>query len=267
MWLLPSRGLSEGAIEWRLRDCMYSICLSHRVHQMKATEFEFRHRALLNLVQIWLAFQVYVLDRVNIVWWLCPWGTPRGALLARLAFLFAALLLGAAAAIRTWAAAYLSPDVVHDLRLHTESLVADGPYRHVRNPLYLGSFLLSIGLGFLASRVGFFILVAGGTARILRLIGREEETLEQEQGERFRDFARSVPRLLPSISPRLPAAGVHPCWGKAFRAEASMWGFFVMMIAFTITLRDGVAWTLGLASLVLWLTLRAGERWRNRPKR
>jgi protein-S-isoprenylcysteine O-methyltransferase Ste14 len=242
------------------------MCRSAPVHQMKATEFEFRHRALLSLVQIWIAFQVYVLDHTNIVWWLCPWSTPRARLLARLAFLFAALLVGAAAAIRTWAAAYLGSDVVHDLRLHTENLVADGPYRHVRNPLYLGSYLLSIGLGFLASRVGFFILVASGAARILRLIGREEENLEQQQGERFREFARSVPRLLPTISPRLPAAGVDPCWGKAFQAEAAMWGFFVMMIAFTITLRDKVAWTLGLASLALWLTLRIRERWRNRAR-
>jgi protein-S-isoprenylcysteine O-methyltransferase Ste14 len=246
-------------------DCIACV-LSRPVHQIKATEFEFRHRALLNLVQIWLAFQVYVLDHSNIVWWLCPWNTPRGALLARLAFVFAALLLGAAAAIRTWAAAYLGPHVVHDLRLHTESLVADGPYRRVRNPLYLGSLLLSIGLGFLASRVGFFILAAGGAARILRLIGREEEELEQQQGVRFHEFVRSVPRLLPSISPRLPAAGLDPCWGKAFQAEAAMWGFFVTMIAFTITLRDRVAWTLGFGSLVLWLTLRTIERWRNMAK-
>jgi protein-S-isoprenylcysteine O-methyltransferase Ste14 len=233
---------------------------------MKATEFEFRHRSLLNLVQIWLAFQVYVLDHSNIVWWLCPWSTPRGALLARLAFLFAGLLIGAAAAIRTWAAAYLGSDVVHDLTLHTDRLVADGPYRHVRNPLYLGSFLLSLGLGFLASRVGFLILVVGGAARILRLVGREEEKLEQQQGERFREFARSVPRFLPSISPCLPSAGIDPCWGKAFRAEVPMWGFFVMMIAFTVTLRDSVAWTLGFASLLLWLMLRASERRRNRAR-
>ena len=45
-----------------------------------------------------------------------------------------------------------------------------------------------------------------------------------------------------------------------------MWGFFVMMIAFTVTLRDSVAWALGFASLVLWLTLRTTERWRNRAK-
>jgi hypothetical protein len=43
-------------------------------------------------------------------------------------------------------------------------------------------------------------------------------------------------------------------------------GFFVRMIAFTIMLRDSVAWTLGLAGLVLRLTLRTSERWRNRAK-
>ncbi|MHB8412959.1 MAG: methyltransferase family protein [Candidatus Acidiferrales bacterium] len=233
---------------------------------MKATEFEFRHRALLNLVQIWLAFQVYVFDRSNIVWSFSPWNTPRGALLARLAFFFAAMLVAAAAAIRTWATAYLGSDVVFDLKLHAESLVADGPYGHVRNPLYLGSFLLSIGLGFLASRVGFFILAGGGAVRFLRLIGREEENLERLQGERFREFARSVPRLLPSISARIPAAGLNPRWGQAFRAEAFMWGFFVTMIAFAVTLRGSVAWALGLGSLVLWLTQRASDRWKNRAK-
>lgn len=233
---------------------------------MKATEFEFRHRGPLNLVQIWLAFQVYIFDRHNIVWSVLPWNTPRGAHLARLAFSFAALLVGAAAAIRTWATAYLGSEVVFDLKLHAESLVADGPYRHVRNPLYLGSFLLSVGFGFLASRAGFFILAVGGAARILRLIGREEENLEQQQGERFREFARRVPRLLPSVSPRIPAGGLEPHWGEAFRAEAFMWGFLLTIVAFTITLRDSVAWTLGLGSLVLWLIQGASARWENRSK-
>ena len=226
----------------------------------KATEFEFRYRQVLNLVQIWLAFQVYVLDRSNAVWSFFPWSTPRGALLARLAFSVATLLVGGAAAIRTWATAYLGSSVVHDLRLRTEMLVADGPYRHVRNPLYLGTFLLSIGLGFLANRLGFLILVAGWAIRILRLIAREEEKLEQQLGVRYREFARSVPRLFPSISPRLPAAGLDAHWGQAFRSELAIWAFFVTLIAFTITLRNSVAWTLGCASLLLWVLLRASDR-------
>lgn len=227
---------------------------------MKASDFEFRNRALLNLVQIWLAFQVYVFDRTNVVWWLFPWNTPKGARSARLAFFAAGLLLGAAAGMRTWASAYLGANVVHDLDLHTNNLVADGPYRHVRNPLYLGSFLLSIGLGFLASRLGFCILVLGGAVRILRLIGREEADLESAQGQRFRRFAQGVPRLIPSIPARVPAAGVQPNYARAFLTEAPMWGFFVTMIGFAITLRTGVAWTLGLTSLTCWILLRITER-------
>ncbi len=233
---------------------------------MKATEFEFRHRALLNLVQIWLAFQMYVFDHTNVVWSFFPRNTPRGAVLARSVLLFASVLVGVAAAVRTWATAYLGSDVVFDLNMHTNRLVADGPYRHVRNPLYLGTLLLSIGLGFLANRVGFLILVVGAVLRILRLIGREEEELEQQQGAQFVRFAHTVPRLLPSIFPRIPSAGLVPRWGQAFRAEAFMWGFFVTMTAFAITLRVSVAWTFGLLTLVLWIVQRATNQWMKAKK-
>ena len=231
---------------------------------MKATAFEFRHRSLLNLIHFWIAFQAYSIDRVNVVAAFIHADTPHAALLVRIAFGFGALLLGIAASIRTWAAAYLRSDVVHDTALHTETLVADGPYRHVRNPLYLGTFLLSVGLGLLASRLGFAILAVGGAIRILRLIGREEAELERERGESFREFCRRVPRLLPSLQPRVPASGLKPQWGQAFRGEAFMWGFFITMVAFTITLRDRVAEVLAGATLALWLLDKA-IRGRSKP--
>ncbi len=227
---------------------------------MKATEFEFRHRSLVSLLHFWLGFQAYSIDHMNVVWAFVPWNTPRGALLARIVFAFGALLAGLGAAIRTWAAAYLRSDVVHDPKLHAETLVADGPYRHVRNPLYLGLFLLSAGVGFLASRLGFLILVAVAAVRVLRLIGREESELEKQQGASFREYCRRVPRLLPSVHPRVPAAGLEPRWGQAFRGEAPMWGFFVTMLGFTITLQDNVAWTLAGATVLIWLLQKVAQR-------
>jgi protein-S-isoprenylcysteine O-methyltransferase Ste14 len=226
---------------------------------MKATEFEFRHRSLLNLIHFWIAFQAYSIDHTNVVWAFAPWNNSHGAFLARVVFGFGALLVGSAAAIRTWAAAYLRTDVVHDTKLHTETIVADGPYRYVRNPLYLGTFLLSIGLGLLASRLGFAILAVGAAIRILRLIGREEAELEKERGESFREFRRRVPRLLPSLRPRVPTSGLKPQWGQAFRGEAFMWGFFITMVAFTVTLRDRVAEILAGITLALWF-LQKGLR-------
>ena len=229
---------------------------------MKATEFEFRHRALLNLIHFWIAFQMYSIDRVNVVAAMIPADATHPVLLTRIIFGFGALLVALAAVIRTWAAAYLRSDVVHDSELHTERLVADGPYRHVRNPLYLGTFLMSLGLGFLASRLGFAILAVGAAIRILRLIGREESELEATRGESFRAFCQRVPRLIPSLRARVPAAGLAPQWGQAFRGEAVMWGFFVTMAAFTATLRDRVAEVLAGATLLLWF---AQQAFRKRP--
>jgi protein-S-isoprenylcysteine O-methyltransferase Ste14 len=227
---------------------------------MKATQFEFRHRSLLNLIHFWIAFQLYSFDHINVVWAFVHRNNPRGDFIARIIFGFGALLVGLAAAIRTWAAAYLRSDVVHDTALHAETLVADGPYRHVRNPLYLGTFLMSLGIGFLASRSGFVVLAVGAAIRILRLIGREEAELEKQQGESFREFCRRVPRLLPSLRPRVPAAGLKPQPGQAFRGEAFMWGFFITMVGFTITLQDRVADTLGGATLALWFLEKAVRR-------
>ncbi len=227
---------------------------------MKATDFEFRYRSLLNLMQFWIAFQLYSIDHVNVIWAFVHWNNPRGQFIARIIFGFGALLLGIAAMIRTWAAAYLRSEVVHDPALRTDTLVADGPFRHVRNPLYLGTFLMTLGLGFLASRSGFVFLVGLAAWRILRLVGREEAELEAHQGAAFREFCRRVPRLLPSLRPRVPAAGLEPSWGQAFRGEAFMWGFFITMLGFAITLQDRVADILGGTTLLLWLLQRATRR-------
>jgi protein-S-isoprenylcysteine O-methyltransferase Ste14 len=231
---------------------------------MKASEFEFRYRSLFNLIQFWIAFQMYSLDHINIILWFVLRDTPHVARWAHLAFSFAALLLLLAAAIRTWAAAYLSSEVVHDPNLHTEALVADGPYRHVRNPLYMGTFLMSVGLGFLASRTGFVILVVGAAIRILRLVGREEAELKMQRGEPFLQYCVQVPRFVPSLLPRIPSGHLTPRWGQAFLGEVAMWGFFLTMAAFAITLRSVVAWTLAGATLLLWffrnIAARLGRR-------
>lgn len=233
---------------------------------MIATEFEFRRRSLLNLLHFWIAFQLYSFDHVNVVWAFAPWNNPHGAFVARVVFGLGALVLAIAAAIRTWAAAYLQSSVVHDTALHTERIVADGPYRHVRNPLYIGTFLMTVGLGLLASRSGFIVLVAGAAIRIWRLIGREEFQLEQQQGERFREFCRRVPRIFPSIRARVPAAGLLPRWGQALWGEAIMWGLFIAMVAFTATLRDRVAYVLVAITMALWLFQRLIWRRRERTR-
>src|SRR5262245_65755576 len=116
-------------------------------------------------------------------------------------FFIGAPLIFLSAAIRTWGAAYLRTSVVHDTAQHSEALVADGPFRYTRNPLYLANIPMAAGIGVLASLSGFIFLVLANWFFVYRLIFREEDALRQTQGESYRASCRSFPGYWPSIKP------------------------------------------------------------------
>jgi protein-S-isoprenylcysteine O-methyltransferase Ste14 len=207
---------------------------------MKASNFEFRYRALLIAGIFTLGFWAYAIDHVNIVraivYRTIGENSAHALLLTHTLYAFATLLVALAALIRTWGAAYLSSSVVHDSKLHAGVLVADGPYRYVRHPLYLGGILCGFGVGLMASRLGFVIIVVGLTLLYLRLAGREESELQTQQGFTYDEFRRRVPRLWPALVPRVPSGGAKPRWGQAWRGEAFMWSFAIAMATFAVTL-------------------------------
>ncbi len=223
---------------------------------MKATEFEFRYRALLIGLIYGVGFWLYAFDHVAVIQVLAhshlrP-GALQPALATKLVVGAAALLVAFGALVRTWGAAYLKSSVVHDANLHSSELVADGPYRHVRHPLYFASIVATLGFALLASRTGFFAIIVLMTLLYVRLAGREEAELDREQGERFREFCGRVPKLWPSIRPRVSASGAKPQWAQAFRGETFMWGFALAVALFAATLNLIVLWSvLGGAMLSL----------------
>jgi protein-S-isoprenylcysteine O-methyltransferase Ste14 len=219
---------------------------------VRATDFEFRHRFWIAGLIYGIGFQLYSVDHQPLAW-------SRGVLYA------GALVAAAGAALRTWAEAYLHGEVVHDQALHSDRLVADGPYRYVRNPLYLGAFILAVGMATMASRLGAVVVVAGTTLWVARLIGREEAALAASLGERYAVYTRAVPRFLPALRPRLPASGATPRFGQAFIGESFMWGFSAAIAAFAVTLN--LRWFFGFLALsfALAFATRAALRAASRP--
>jgi len=137
----------------------------------------------------------------------------------------------AGAALRTWGAAYLGSAVVKDGAMHTAAseaegagVVADGPYRHLRNPLYLGTFLHTLALALLMPVSGAVFAIVAIAIEQLRLIGGEEAFLEARLGQRYLDYKARVPSLWPALSARVAASGVRPAWGMAVLGEIYMWG-------------------------------------------
>jgi len=225
---------------------------------MRATTFEFRYRFWVIGAIFWAGFSLYRVDPVNAGYALSVWlsahtGWPQAVLL-RLIFALAALITVAAAVLRTWACSFLHSDVVHDGALHSDRLVADGPYRYLRNPLYLGTILLAVGMGVMASRLGFAVIVLGILIFTLRLIGREEAELMASQGESYLNYRKAVPCLVPSFSPRVPEGGGRSQWMQSFQGEGFFWGFTIAMVVFAITLKVVYFWyALGIAFLLYLL--------------
>ncbi len=208
---------------------------------MKATRFEFERRFWIIAGIFLIGFlipgetrMIFALNR-----WLAP-SFPEGSkefvLLTRIILFAGALLVFMAAAIRTWGAAYLQSDVVHDTKQHSDALVAEGPFRYTRNPLYLANLPMAAGIGFLATPLGFVFLVAANWFFVYRLIFREEASLRETQGASYQKYLETVPRFWPSLTARVPSGGATPRWPQAFFGETFIWLFGIAELAIAITL-------------------------------
>jgi protein-S-isoprenylcysteine O-methyltransferase Ste14 len=226
---------------------------------VQATLFEFRNRWWIFAGLFSVAFLAYAIDQMNTGQAIGNWISQHSSIHVtdntfRIIFGCAALLQFLAAFLRTWGTSYLQAEVMSDSRIHTEKLLADGPYRYVRNPLYLGNIIMAIAIGVMASRVGFMILVVGMFIFTLRLLLREEAELAKDQSESYLRYCAAVPRLLPSPWPRVPAAGNPAHWLQGFRAELMYWLMAVALGGFAITLKILVFWIgFALAMSSTWL--------------
>src|SRR5258708_9227137 len=113
-----------------------------------------------------------------------------------------------------------------------EVLTVLGPYAYTRNPLYLGSAILTLGVAVVARSwiaaailCGYFALVYGVVMR------REEQELWQLYGAAFDEYARRVPLFLPrphapKVSSARTCAVLFPPYKKELEDRAAIGLFF-----------------------------------------
>ena len=100
-------------------------------------------------------------------------------------------------------------------------LIAAGPFRWVRNPLYIGNMALWVGLA-LVARLPW---LAAPIAILLGLeyhaiVRWEEALLARRLGQPYRDYMLTVPRWMPR-PPRTTATALPPVfsWGETLFSE------------------------------------------------
>jgi steroid 5-alpha reductase family enzyme len=126
--------------------------------------------------------------------------------------------------IRAYAAGYL-----HKQKILTMS----GPYAYTRNPLYLGSAILTLGVGVAtrswasATILGFYFVLF--YSLVMR---KEEQELRLQHGSAFESYAKRVPLFFP----RWTAGDSHPGsfstaqYRKNHEWQASV-GFLFLLLA------------------------------------
>jgi protein-S-isoprenylcysteine O-methyltransferase Ste14 len=121
-----------------------------------------------------------------------------------------------------------------------EQLAIAGLYAYTRNPLYLGSLILSIGFA-LAARSWWIVagIVLLFFAIYLPVIGAEEVFLRERFPE-FEDYARQVPRLLPRLRP------------SGNNSEAFSWDLYWKHREYNATLGAAAMLSALLAKMLFW---------------
>jgi protein-S-isoprenylcysteine O-methyltransferase Ste14 len=234
---------------------------------MKASAIEFRLRMAINMAIVCLGFWAPWIEawgigrRVPLLVWLplelSRMGVGSFSVAAPMVIAAGALLAGAGAALRVWGAAYLGSGTVKHGQMKASEVLADGPFRFVRNPLYIGLWLVFAALALLMPVSGALFTMAAVTVFLFRLILGEEAFLSGQLGQPYQDYLRAVPRLIPRLRTAMPATGRKPRWLQAVLTETTPIGIFAALAFFSWSYNDRLMAKVIIVSFGLSLVMRA----------
>jgi protein-S-isoprenylcysteine O-methyltransferase Ste14 len=153
---------------------------------MDLMNFSFaKHRIFWSRVAVALAI-LYML--------LVPAPSQLGPMLLESAEVLGFFLLAMAALGRLWCLAFIAG-------AKNETLITQGPYSIVRNPLYICNFLGAVGLGFAVENPPLALLLACGFVLFYPSVVRNEEArLARTFGAPYAAYCATTPRWFPDWS-------------------------------------------------------------------
>ena len=163
----------------------------------------------------------------------CRWGhIPDTGVLALAWDAIAGCALFSGQGLRLWAAGYMGR-AGRSRRLKAATLLTAGPYAHVRNPLYLGNFLLCVGVVlWTESYLLLPLAVLIFWVLYLPVIFTEEEFLREQFGTSYTAYCLMVPRLLPRLKAAGPGQGTFR-WRNLRKEYLSVTGTLSAVLAVT----------------------------------
>jgi protein-S-isoprenylcysteine O-methyltransferase Ste14 len=210
---------------------------------MRASAIEFRLRMAINAAIIVVGFwapwingrgsSTVFAERIPLLEWLAlelgRTGLVRFTIAAPLVIAVGAAIAAMGAFLRVWGTAYLGTGTVTSMDMKAGRVVADGPYRYMRNPLYVGLWCMVAAMAFLMPATGAVFAMVFITVFLLRLVLAEEAFLAAQIGEPYKLYLRAVPRIFPRLRTNVKSGGSRPHWLRALLAEITPLGVFVAL--------------------------------------
>lgn len=166
-----------------------------------------------------------------------------------------------ASAIRIWAGGTLGGERMMAVDVQTDGFITGGPYRHVRNPIYLADILTLAGMGLVVPWVGTFVVWGLLLVTYPRVMGHEEINLAGRLGEPYEEFRRNVPRLAWRFWPWTGGRGDgHFVWAEGL---VNNFLYLPLVPGFVLCALTGVLWhgvAVGAIGPAGWVALHF---WRN----
>jgi len=136
-------------------------------------------------------------------------------------------------AIRIWAAGHLQKN---------ESLTVTGPYAYVKNPLYIGTILITAGFCIFADNI--YMLAVATFAFCFHYIPYkkkvEGDRLKKIFGSQYVDYDEKVPEYVPR---RTPYSNEKACWQFKNFVENSEEGILLILIAGIVLILSRPYWS------------------------
>ncbi len=147
--------------------------------------------------------------------------------------------------IRLWANGYVGHQKVNytgtsSAEAKIGRLITAGPYAHVRHPLYVGTFVIALGIGMIVGHP--LVIILGAVALVIiyrRKMEEEERTLLDECGEAFTLYKKSVASWMPSLVPYKIRNGQWS-WQGIFASKEWKTDIWVLVFLIALYLREEI---------------------------
>ncbi|MCK9409180.1 MAG: isoprenylcysteine carboxylmethyltransferase family protein [Bacteriovoracaceae bacterium] len=147
---------------------------------------------------------------------------------------FTVALLGEA--IRFWGVSIAGSETRTTGVIGATNLITDGPFGHVRNPLYVGNILMYLGIAIMSNALVPYLVAVVFVWFALQyhlIVLREEEHLRTAFGPEYGTYCEKVPRFIPRIRRYAGDHAFHrePNFSRGLKSEMrTLQGFAAVIV-------------------------------------